>query len=200
MTSAYADGMQDVDLGVCKGHFFASDPSRVAILLPGAYYLPAAPLLWFGREALQANGWSVLQVWDQRSGGVDAQQWVDDRLQAALAHVGSGPRRLVLAKSLTSLALPAVAALGLPGVWLTPLLSRDNVRSGLASSQAPTLAIGGGADPTWDSKFAASLSDVEIVEIAQADHSLQLPGDTARSLEMLGAVTLAIDSFVARLG
>ncbi len=46
--------MADVDLGVCGGQLFGGDPEGVAVLLPGARYVPAAPLLWFAREAVMA--------------------------------------------------------------------------------------------------------------------------------------------------
>ena len=48
--------MNDGDLGVCAGRWYSGDPDRVAIVLPGAGYLPFAPLLWFAREAAQARG------------------------------------------------------------------------------------------------------------------------------------------------
>lgn len=191
--------MQEVDLGVCGGHFFEEDPNRVAILLPGAFYLPAAPLLWFGREVLQSHGWSVLQVWDQRTQSVDAQVWVDERLEAALTHVGSDPAVMVLSKSLTSLAAPAVARMGVPAIWLTPLLRRSEVQSGFAASKSPALVVGGTADPLWDSSFAAGLAHMEVIEILGADHGIQIPGHPAQSVEALGTVVAAMDGFLGTL-
>ena len=46
--------MEDVDLGVCKGRWYSGDQDRVAVVLPGARYLPFAPLLWFSREVVLA--------------------------------------------------------------------------------------------------------------------------------------------------
>ncbi len=191
--------VQEVDLGLCGGQFFPGDPDRAGILLPGARYLPAAPLLWFAREALQAQGWSVLQVWDEWDRSVDAPQWVSERLEAALSHVGAVPTRLLIAKSLTSLALSTAVERGLPGVWLTPLLGQDEVRSALEASRAPTLAVGGTADPTWDAQFVAGLTNIEVVEIVGADHALQQPGDPAKSIESLRTITERVLDFVSRL-
>jgi hypothetical protein len=42
------------------------DPARCVVLLPGARYNSQAPLLWFAREAAQAEGWSVLEL-DERA-------------------------------------------------------------------------------------------------------------------------------------
>ena len=69
--------MEDVDLGVCKGRWYAGDPDRVAVVLPGALYLPFAPLLWFAREVALARGCSVLEVWDEyRDRSQDPWRWV----------------------------------------------------------------------------------------------------------------------------
>ncbi|MCP4305486.1 MAG: alpha/beta hydrolase [bacterium] len=194
--------MEEIDLGICGGQFFAGDSQRVGILLPGAGYLPAAPLLWFAREALLAQGWSVLQVWDRWDRSGEARQWVGDRFEAALEHVGNLSDRLLITKSLTSFALPNAVELGLPGIWLTPLLNQPEVRTALAASAAsaaPTLAIGGSADPTWDPEFATGLTNVEVLEIEGADHGLQLPGDPLASIDALGLVTKTIGAFVGRV-
>lgn len=192
--------MERVDLGVCRGYWFAGDPDRVAAILPGAFYLPAAPLLWFTRETLQAHGWSVLDVWDEWDRSVDAHQWVAERFDAALRYIGMASTRLVVAKSLSTLALPAAIDERLPGVWLTPLLDEDSLRSALVLSTPPTLLIGGMADSTWDSRFVEALSEVDVVEIDGVDHLLQRPGNPRESIRVLQLVTDRIGRFVAQLG
>lgn len=189
--------MESVDLGVCGGQLFPGDPDRIGVLLPGARYVPAAPLLWFAREALQAQGWTVLQVWDEWDRSVDAHQWVADRFEAALTAVDETATRLVVAKSLTTLALPRAVELKLPGVWLTPLLNQDDVREALEASTAPTLAVGGTGDPTWDPELVAEVANIEVAEIDGADHALQYPGDPARSIEALRVVTQRIGEFAS---
>lgn len=191
--------MQEVDLGVSRGQWFPGDPDRVAMLLPGAGYLPAAPLLWFAREALQADGWSVLQVWDQWDRSEDAHGWVAHRFDAALKFVGEVPTRLVVAKSLTTLAIPAAAGQGLPGAWLTPLLDEPELRSTLESSTVPTLLVGGTADPSWDSELVHMLKTAEALEIEGADHAMQFPGDPRNSIDALMVITDRIRGFAERL-
>ncbi len=191
--------MQEVDLGITRGQLFPGDPERVAVLLPGAGYVPAAPLLWFAREALQADGWTVLQVWDEWNGSDDANRWVTDRYEAAITFIGAVPTRLMVAKSLTTLAIPVSADQKIPGVWLTPLLDEPDVRSTLEVSTVPTLLIGGTADPTWDSDLVHMLETAEALEIEGADHSLQFPGEPRSSIDALMVITDRIRGFAEKL-
>lgn len=187
----------DVDLGVCQGARFDIGADAWVILLPGARYPTTAPLLWFAREAALAAGRNVLAVLDSRDANSgDPHQWTDERAEAALHHVGDGARPILIAKSITSLAAPLAARLGLPAVWLTPLLGEDAVVDGLAAATAPFLLIGGTADPSWDGARARSLRSAKVLEIADADHALQIPGDADRSLDALRGVSAAIAEFI----
>lgn len=183
---------------MCEGQIFPGSRNKVGILLPGAGYVPAAPLLWFARSALQTAGWTVLQVWDEWDHS-DAERWVSDRFDAALREIGERQTVLVVAKSLTSLALPEAVERGLPGVWLTPLLTQDDVRAALEAATAPTMVVGGTADPLWDTDFVAHLGNVDVVEVAGADHSMQHGDDLARAIETLGVVTEHIRRFANKL-
>ncbi len=162
--------------------------------------IPQRPrLLWFGREVLQSHGWTVLQVVDTWDRSIDAESWANDRLDAALRYLGPRSRRLVLAKSLTTLTATKVAELDYPGIWLTPLLNREAVRSGLRATKAPSLIIGGSADPTWDPVIVANLPHIDSIEIAGADHALQIPGNPAASVSALQQTVAAIDQFLPKL-
>lgn len=190
--------MEDVDLGVCRAQLFPGDGDRAALLLPGARCVPAAPLLWFAREVLQANDWTVLQVWDEWDRSEDPMGWVSDRVDAGLKHLDHGSPLLV-AKSLTTLALPIAVENALPGVWLTPLMNRDEVRAALSEVSEPTLLIGGTGDHYWDAQFAASLSGVEVCELEDADHRLQYSNDPPRSIDALKVVISRISEFIDQL-
>ena len=177
----------------------SSKSDSSAVLLPGAGYLPAAPLLWFAREALQTDGWTVLQVWDEWDRAEDAARWVTDRYDAAITFIGAVPTRLIVAKSLTTLAIPDSADQGIPGVWLTPLLAEAKVRTTLEASTVPTLLIGGTADATWDTELVHVLETAEALEIEGADHSLQFPGDPRSSIDALMVITDRIRGFAEKL-
>jgi alpha-beta hydrolase superfamily lysophospholipase len=191
--------MEQVDLGVCGGQLYRHDPERAAIILPGAFYVPAAPLLWFAREALEAAGWTVLQVWDMLASRTDPDTWVSQRFEAARRAIGTPATTVVVAKSITTLACSRVAELELPAMWLTPLLHQPSVRSGLEAATAPNLLIGGTGDSTWDSRFAAGLPNATVVEVAGADHALQIPGDPRASVDVLRTVIDAVTDFATRL-
>lgn len=193
----------DVDLGVCRGHVFDGGADRWAILLPGAGYPVTAPLLWFAREAALAGGWNVLAVSDTFNRTDDPLRWVEERAQAAIRHVDGATPPLLIAKSLTSLAAPLAARLGLPAVWLTPLINAAGasvsqvVTDGLAAASAPCLLVGGTADPSWDAAIARSVPRAEVLEIGDADHLLQITGDPAGSVDVLHRVVSTVATFIA---
>mgnify|MGYP000592544302 CR=1 FL=1 len=188
--------MEDVDLGVCKGRWYAGDPGRVAVVLPGARYLPFAPLLWFTREVALTHGWSVLEVWDEYCDrSVDPRRWVEVRTEAALAEAGA-VEILLVAKSLTSWAVTSAGERGFPGVWLTPLLHEPEIARGFKRLRAPALLVGGTADESWDGELARR-SGHEVLELPGANHALQLDGDPLGSLDALRAVVARVDSFFA---
>lgn len=191
--------MEELDLGMCPAQVFAGAEDRFAVLLPGAGYPPPAPLLWFAREILSSRRWTVLQVADGYRGG-DQLAWVEARLAAAIDRAPAGARILIVAKSLSTLGLGMAAALGLPGIWLTPLVHHPEVITGLeAIAGTPTRLIGGGADPSWDLEVQNRYPHVSVVEIPGADHALQIPGDPRASLDALRRVVDEIDDFERHL-
>jgi len=127
--------------------------------------------------------------------------WVDERVEAALAHVRDGdPRPVVIGKSLTSLAASVAARDRLPAVWLTPLIAAGHeltplVLDGLRAGSAPMLLVGGTADPSWDGDVARSFASAETLELEGADHGLEVP-DIATSAANLATVADAIRRFL----
>lgn len=176
-----------------------ADPERVAIVLPGRGYTAQAPLLSYPAHALSDLGWTTRAlIWDGEP--TDARQVYSEVLQQA-AQERPRSQHLVIGKSLGTLALPMAAALRMPGAWLTPLLSGEQFggRSGellaavgsLVADRTPVLLAGGTADPSWDSE-AARRSGGQVVEVADANHSLEVRGDWRRSLDALRRVTDAV--------
>ncbi|MER7581750.1 alpha/beta hydrolase [Kitasatospora sp. NPDC097691] len=182
---------------------FDGAPDRVALVLPGVGYTPARPLLHFAGSVLQQQGWTVQEVWWQVPDEFRAFEpedritWVEREVTRAVDAEG-GACRLLVGKSLASFAGGIAADRGLAAVWLTPVLTSEPVVRALRRTEAPTLLVGGSADPVWDRRIAES-SGHEVLEVPGAGHGLELPDDALGSIEVLRQVTARLDRFVASL-
>lgn len=166
----------------------AAPDAPVATLLPGRGYGPQAPLLYYTRLLLRSRGWSVRTLHWERVPGFDPADHAVVRAAAADVLATADPARdLVIGKSLGSLALPAAAERGMPGIWLSPLLGVEDVRRATARAAGRTLLIGGTADPYWDAA-AAGATGAAVLEVPGADHSLERPGDLDGTLAVLSTV------------
>jgi hypothetical protein len=190
--------VQQLDLGPGEALLHEGDPARCAVLLPGVAYFSQAPLLWFAREAVQAHGWSVLELTERAPAREDPVAWMRDRARRALEAAGESATSVaVIGKSLAS--TTADLAAGRPAVWLTPLLSRPEVVDAVEASDAPALLVGSPADPTWGDGEVPHRDGLEVLELDGLDHSLQVEGDPAASLDVLARVTSHVGDFIARL-
>lgn len=177
-----------------------ADPSRTALLLPGRGYIAARPLLHLARKVLLSHDWTVQEIWWDVPDVLDdagAPGWVAEQTRLALAGE-EAPTVLLVGKSLGTLAAPLAAERGLPAVWITPLLHRQELVDTLAATNAPTLLIGGTADPSWPAG-AAERTGQEYLELPGADHALELMGDAVGSAELLVRATAAMEAFVGGL-
>jgi hypothetical protein len=194
--------MEELDLGICPARYWrADDEHRVAIVLPGIWYSPACPVLWFGRQVLSSLGWSVLELWYQwRPDNDEPAPWVVARLEAALQSVASAEEVLLVGKSLGTYGAAVAAERELPAIWLTPLLKKDAVRAAIGRFSAPVLVVGGTADDSWvrDAVEEFRAKGAAIIEVS-ADHLLEVPDDLEATLAALGTVTREIASFVQSL-
>jgi hypothetical protein len=174
------------------------EPGLVLTVLPGLGYTAQGPVLARPAAALRELRWTVRTVaWDD--GRPDFELARDVYAAVLRDGVDAAPEaaHLVLAKSLGTLALPVGIDLGLPGAWLTPLLTTDrapDVRAaaaGLGATGVPALLAGGTADGLWDPALAAA-SGARVLEVAGADHSLEVEGDPERTRRALDDVTAAV--------
>jgi hypothetical protein len=172
------------------------DPSRRAVVLPGVRYFSQAPLLWFAREAAQARGWSVVEVDERAPDDQEPFEWMRGQARRALETAAGPGLTVVVGKSLGSVAAPMVTG---PAVWLTPLLVQDPIVEALEATEAPTLLVGSPADPTWGGGRIPDNPALEVLELEDLDHSLQVSGDPLASLDVLRTVTARVGSFFERL-
>ena len=163
--------IEPVDLGICRGYEYAGDPTRTAIVLPGAW-LAGMPVNAYAIEELRRAGWRVILVWDQfLDRSQDPVEWVQARLDAAVEHAGDAARFIVVGKSLSTRAAGVAAERGWPAVWLTPLLNDAGIVAMIRRRTAPALLVGGTADRSWDGGLARELSH-DVLELDGADHGL----------------------------
>ncbi|MFF4378684.1 alpha/beta hydrolase [Kitasatospora sp. NPDC001547] len=183
---------------------FDGDHDRVALIVPGVGYSPARPLLHFARSVLLRHGWTVQELWWHVPDGFaelateDRIAWVERQVAGAV-DAERGVCRLLVGKSLGSLAASVAADRNLPAAWLTPLLTVDQVSRALHRSGAPTLLVGGTADKLWD-RPTADATGHQVLELPAADHGLELPDDPLGSIDVLRQVTSRLDRFIAALG
>ncbi|MGW1507387.1 alpha/beta hydrolase [Streptomyces mirabilis] len=183
---------------------FDGGRDRVAVVVPGVGYSPARPLLHFARSVLLQHGWTVQELWWQIPDGfaqftvVDRIAWVERQVAEAI-EAEAGACRLVVGKSLGSLACGITADRKIPAAWFTPVLTIGHVAAALRRAMEPTLLIGGSADKLWDSRIAASLRH-DVLEVPSADHGLERADDAAGSVEVLRQVVSRLDRFIGSLG
>ncbi len=153
-------------------------PPPVAVLVPGLRYTAQAPLLYWCDRMLAEQGWRTETVtWAPATEfGDDPLQFVEDAVSAAFDAAPTGDRRLIVAKSLGTYALPWAQRNGVPGVWLTPVLSSDAIRRALRAATGADMAIGGDADELWIPESVAG-TEARLVTVPGADHGLTIPGD-----------------------
>ncbi len=191
--------MRPIDLDPGEALLHEGDPERCVVLLPGVRYFSQAPLLWFAREAAQAEGWSVLELSERAPADADPFAWMGERAQSALTAT-SATQVAVVGKSLASVAAPLATQRALPAVWLTPLLDRPEVTEALAAVTRPTLIVGSPADPTWSGGSVPDTEALDVLELEGLDHSLQVAGDPSASLDVLRDVSGRVREFFAGLG
>jgi hypothetical protein len=172
------------------------DPRRCAVVLPGIRYFSQAPLLWFAREAAQADGWSVVEVDERAPAEREPFEWMREQARGALAAAGDAETVVVIGKSLGSVAATIHAG---PGIWLTPLLDRAEIAEALRTTEAPALLVGSPADPSWGQGRVPDNPALEVIELPGLDHSLQVSGSPSSSLDALRTVTERVSSFLAAL-
>jgi pimeloyl-ACP methyl ester carboxylesterase len=169
----------------------------LVLVLAGAGYGQQAPLLWWSTAIARQAGCEVLApAWMlDDAARADPVGFVTRHVETALA--GRRPD-LVVAKSFGCSALPWALRAGVPGVWLTPVLTDDAVRDALAAVGVGHIAVGGSADPMWRPERAPH-TRAQLVTVDGADHALEVPGDWRRSQRLQAEVLELVEREVRAL-
>lgn len=176
------------------------ESSKVAVLLPGGGYTVQAPLLHWCAIRLIDAGWRVQAVdWSiHEAARAEPMAFVEAALQTALEEAPDATQRLVVGKSFGSYALPWAVDNGLPGIWLTPVLTYADIREALGRADSTHLAVGGNLDEMW-LPHEVSPSGAELLTIVGADHSLEIGTDWRASVAAQIEVHEAVDRHLAGL-
>jgi hypothetical protein len=172
-----------------------------AVVVPGAMFGPAAGMLMYAGDAAERPGVTLHRhSWSQQPPKPfqpDVEGWVRGQVSPLLDAVGGRP--LLIAKSLGTNAAALAAERGLPGVWLTPVLTAPWVHAALGRATAPFLLVGGTADEMWDGVLARRLTP-HVLEVQDADHGMCVPGPVTGSIAILGRLVATVQEFLDAIG
>ncbi len=142
-----------------------------ALLLPGANYDVRKHGLFWPMRTLLDHGWAITRAeWDGDEWGEDRDGFIRGVVERLDSKAPPAPRTIVVGKSIGSLAIGWAAEHRLPGIWLTPLLHLDDVRTALAGAPR-SLLVGGTADESW-TPDAVVRERHQVVEIPGMNHGL----------------------------
>jgi hypothetical protein len=190
--------------------------SALALIFPGLRYTCDMPLLYYLTQVLLNKGIDVLQLnSDYTTESIKAlepaerlQVMVTDT-QAALetAFPDKGYLNLILAgKSIGTLPLALLLASGAAAeaacIWLTPLLHYPFVVDSALQHSGPALFVASQADETFEAESMELIKkqkNIKAIIFEEADHSLLIPGEIFKSLEIMDQVVHACSDFVGSL-
>jgi hypothetical protein len=174
-----------------------ADAARTAVLLPWARLHGAGAPASLERTAARRGGLERHAVaWTDAA--ADDPAAFGRRAWAEVTALLDGVPDLVVAKSLGTFAAPLAIAAGIPGVWLTPLVHHDVVAEALNAASEDHLVVAGTADAAWR-RDRIDGTRAHVAEVADADHSLLIPGDWRASYAAQQTVFARIAAHVAAL-
>ncbi|MDD6373591.1 MAG: hypothetical protein PUF97_03840 [Bifidobacteriaceae bacterium] len=179
------------------------------LIMPGIGYTVDRPLLYWAAQALAPDGWYVDRLDLKLTESVEFPEMIDcmehvidawrEKSLTRAKRADAEPDLLVITKSLSTLSFPHAAHQGLRVVLLTPVLNPPPFDKHKSVIPAPLpgpgfpepLICAGTADPYFDDAKAHALTD-HVRTFADANHSIEVPGDWERSIDYLRQVTRAI--------
>jgi hypothetical protein len=198
--------------------FFRQDGEtrHLAVLFPGYGYSAHMPLIYYPGRLLMSQGADVLRVeyaYNERADfkaatEVERDLWFQADVAASFTSAlrqGSYQKVTLVGKSLGTLAMGHLLAREGPGpapqcVWLTPLLRDARLIKRIVQTRPRSLFVVGTADVHYEAESLAEVQRAtggEGVIIDGADHSLEIPDDTLRSIRAIETVMVRFQAFVA---
>lgn len=193
------------------------DTDHLAVFLPGFAYPCDMPIFYYAETLLLAAGVDLLRMAyaydrDPTFRGLHPDHKIARLLADASPAIGAAltqrtyDKVTVVAKSLGTLTLAHLLARNeLPrstiGIWTTPILTDDAVVEAIKGHPGQQLIVIGENDPAYDAdqlRALATVPNVQIVTIRDADHSLDIPGDTIGSIAALSTTIKAMASLTVQ--
>ncbi len=186
---------------------------RLALIFPGLRYTCDMPLLYYSTELLLERGCDVLQLWidseapefERISQAELTQQLLEysEALLIAGKNGGTYNDLLLVGKSLGTLTMTLMltndqAFLNETTIWFTPLVNLPPVSQVMLSLSGPAFIAGGDADPTFEQEAVSQIKakpNTTVTVLKDANHSLEIPGDPIRSLQILSRVLIDLTGF-----
>lgn len=191
-----------------------SPTEKLAILYPGLRYSCDRPLLYYTTEMLLSRGYDVLQLWSNYGGADFDQLSKAERTIQIIAdgqallnsgrQSGSYEKLLLCGKSLGTLTMAFILnedhdLSDATTVWFTPLIHLPPVSEAILNIAAPGFIAGSLADSTFSAgpiDQIKSIADTTTYITDHADHSLEIPGDTLKSLKILHQVMVKLSELI----
>jgi hypothetical protein len=188
---------------------------HLGILFPGLGYTSHMPLLYYPGRLLLFQGADLLRVeyaYERNEvfhslSGSERGRWMNADATAACSVAlkrRSYDQVALIGKSIGTLVLGHLISthpeLDEPRcIWLTPLLRNERLRSQITQTRHRGLFVIGTADPHYDHAKLAAIQEAtggESIIIQGADHSMEIDGKVAESIQALQRIMLGIQSFL----
>lgn len=188
---------------------------NLAVVYPGLRYNCDKPLLYYTTQILIQQGYDVLQLRvDYKTQEFKNLSQTEQTIQLiedgkALLNEGIQARsysHIILAgKSLGTLIMAFILQenhelRSAKTIWLTPLLHLPPVSQAVLEANSPAFIVGSTADPTFETESInriQSMANVVSHIVQDANHSLEVPDDPLRSLQILLQVAQNLNNFLS---
>jgi hypothetical protein len=187
----------------------------ICIMLPGLGYTTQRPLFHYSTGICLEQNIDVLHINYQFSKNEhfkklsepEQDNWMYEDVLAVIEDVlkdTSYEQSFLLSKSIGT--IPMAKEWGRKnithnafGIWLTPLIKVDEVYQALLNTQLPSLCIIGDQDHHFVEERISSLENnrlIQTVVVHNTEHSLEVKGDVAASLDAMKEVMTSIENFI----
>ena len=189
-----------------------SQSDSLAFLFPGMGYTCDMPLLYYTTELFLDQSRDVLQLWSAPdfkglSQAEQTQHLMEYSEALLMKGKNSGPYKqfFLVGKSLGTITMTMLFTkfpelLGETTIWFTPLINMPPVSEALLKTKGPAFVAGSDTDPTFDLEAFQQIKgqpNTSTLLVSKADHSLEIPDDSLRSVQELSRVMKALVTFLS---